>query len=1004
MAADINVVLDGLRFSSVDDYNGSATLTVTTSDGSLSSTDSFAVAVTAVTDIVPDAASTQVDTPVTINVLGNDKFENAGATITGVNGSAITDGGPAVMVTNGSVALVSGRLVFTPQTGFVGLVPSFSYTVTSGGADETANVDVTVSGAAPPVVVVPGAQTTNEDAPTVFSTANGNAIRVADADSGNLTATVSASNGTLTAKAFAGATIGGNGSALVTISGAAAAINGALDGLSFTGAADYNGQATLTVATSDGVLTNSETIAVAITPVVDIAADSVSTSENTAVSFNAVTGTNGASADSFEDPGRTVTEVTQGANGTVSFTAAGVLTYTPAAAYIGADSFSYTVSSGGVSEVATVNVTIALLNQAPVNTVPGAQTVDEDTVLAIAGISVNDLDGNLATTQLTAGNGTLTVSLAGGASISAGANASSTLTLSGSQAQIDAALATLAYQGSLNFSGTDTLTVLTSDSAGTPLTDSDTVAITVRAVNDAPVAVNDTLTAPENTPVTFATDLLVNDTDVDTPNAALTIASVTSGAGGAAVLNADGTVTFTPSADFNGAANFTYTVTDGALTSAAPATVTVRVVPVNDAPVAINDNLTATEGTPVTFAAADLLANDTDVDTPNAALTIASVTSGAGGTAVLNADGTVTFTPNANFNGAASFTYTVTDGALASTGAATVTVGVAAVNDAVPVPEPLPAPEPAPAPPPVAAAPTPPPVAGAPTPPPVAGAPTPPPVEAAPTPPPVAGAPTPPPVEAAPAPPPVAAAPAAPVSEPSVEPVPAVQAQPETVVQRPAAPAPTPAGPASTPAAPEAPAPVAAVPMQPAGTHSAMGAPAEDFGLVSDGILAPGHADRNLVAFARPVVEVPFKSVQPGAIQSRAVHVDAAEESAMVFARFNLTGRGEGASAEDVQRTLRSSVFSDQLDQLRGHLHEELELDKTVTVSVAGVSLGLSLVYVLWLIRGGVLMGSYLSALPAWRVLDPLPVLSRVDEETEEDDEALDAVTDAGGNPLRGFG
>ena len=851
LAADINVVLDGLRFSSADDSNGSATLTVTTSDdGSLSSSDSIAVAVTAVTDIVPDAVSTQVDTPVTINVLGNDTFENSGATITRVNGSAITDGAGAMAVTNGSVALVSGRLVFTPQTGFVGMVPSFSYTVTSGGVDETANVDVTVSGAAPPVVMVPGAQTANEDTPTVFSTANGNAVRVADADSVSLTTTVSASNGTLTARAFAGATLSNNGSAAVTISGTAAAINGALDGMSYAGAADYNGRATLTVATGDGTLLNSETIAVTMDSVVDIVPDSVGTSENTAVSFNAVTGTNGASADSFEDPGRTVTEVTQGANGTVSFTAAGVLTYTPGAAYIGADSFSYTVSSGGVTEVATVNVTIALLNRVPVNTVPGAQTVDEDTVLAIAGISVNDLDGNLATTQLTAGNGTLTVSLAGGASISAGANASSTLTLSGSQAQIDAALATLAYQGSLNFNGTDTLTVLAIDSAGTPLTDSDTVAVTVVAVNDAPVVANDGLAATEDTPVTFAAaDLLANDSDVDTPNAALTIASVTSGAGGTAVLNADGSVTFTPSASFNGAADFAYTVTDGALASTAPATVTVRVVPVNNAPVAINDNLaategtpvtfaaadllandtdvdtpnaaltiasvasgaggtavlnadgsvtftpnanfngaadfaytvtdgtltsaaaatvtvgvtavndapvaasdnvTATEGTPVTFAAADLLANDTDVDTPNAALTIASVASGAGGTAVLNADGSVTFTPNANFNGAASFTYTVTDGALTSTAAATVTVGVAAVNDAVPVPEPLPAPEPAPAP------------------------------------------------------PPVAAAPAEAVSEPSVEPVPAFQAPPETVVQQPAEPAPAPAGPAAAPAGPAA--------------------------------------------------------------------------------------------------------------------------------------------------------------------------------------------------------
>jgi len=75
-----------------------------------------------------------------------------------------------------------------------------------------------------------------------------------------------------------------------------------------------------------------------------------------------------------------------------------------------------------------------------------------------------------------------------------------------------------------------------------------------------------------------------------------------------------------------------------------------------------------------------------------------------------------------------------------------------------------------------------------------------------------------------------------------------------------------------------------------------------------------------------------------------------------------------------------------------------------VTVSCAGVSLGLSLVYLLWLVRGGVLMGSYLSALPAWRILDPLPVLARPDEETEEDDDDLAEGSDDGRNALRGFG
>ena len=84
-------------------------------------------------------------------------------------------------------------------------------------------------------------------------------------------------------------------------------------------------------------------------------------------------------------------------------------------------------------------------------------------------------------------SGTLNVGIAGGATISAGANGSGTLTLTGTQAQINAALATLSYQGNLDFNGSDTLTVLSTDSAGTPLTDTDTVAITVTPVNDAPV-------------------------------------------------------------------------------------------------------------------------------------------------------------------------------------------------------------------------------------------------------------------------------------------------------------------------------------------------------------------------------------------------------------------------------------------------------------------------------------------------------------------------------------
>ena len=125
------------------------------------------------------------------------------------------------------------------------------------------------------------------------------------------------------------------------------------------------------------------------------------------------------------------------------------------------------------------------MNDAPVNTVPGAQMVTEDTALAIGGVSVTDLDGNLSAVQLAVTNGTVTVSLAGGATISSGANGTTTLTLAGTQAQINAALGTLSYQGTLNYTGPDTLTVTSTDS--TAVTDVDTVAITVSPVNDAPV-------------------------------------------------------------------------------------------------------------------------------------------------------------------------------------------------------------------------------------------------------------------------------------------------------------------------------------------------------------------------------------------------------------------------------------------------------------------------------------------------------------------------------------
>ena len=121
------------------------------------------------------------------------------------------------------------------------------------------------------------------------------------------------------------------------------------------------------------------------------------------------------------------------------------------------------------------------MNDGPVNTVPGAQTAQEDTPLLIAGLSVDDVDSPTLTVTLSVLNGS--VAIVPGFALLAG-NLSDTATITGTLAEVNLALASVQYLGDPNFSGSDTLTVTTSDGA---LSDIDTVAITVVAVADAPV-------------------------------------------------------------------------------------------------------------------------------------------------------------------------------------------------------------------------------------------------------------------------------------------------------------------------------------------------------------------------------------------------------------------------------------------------------------------------------------------------------------------------------------
>ncbi|MEA1834546.1 Ig-like domain-containing protein [Methylobacterium durans] len=235
------------------------------------------------------------------------------------------------------------------------------------------------------------------------------------------------------------------------------------------------------------------TIDLAIAPVVDIVADTVATNEDAPVTFNVLTGTNGASADRFEDPGAFVSGVTQGAHGRVAYLPDGRITYTPDADFNGSDSFSYTVTSGGTTETATVSVTIAAINDAPVHALPATQRTNEDTDLVLSGanaLRVSDVDAGTGslTTRLGVGHGTLTVAPGSGAGVSGDGTGSVALT--GTLAQINAALDGLRYRPAADYNGADALTIVTDDhgnaGAGGPLSRTDTLALAVDAVNDAP--------------------------------------------------------------------------------------------------------------------------------------------------------------------------------------------------------------------------------------------------------------------------------------------------------------------------------------------------------------------------------------------------------------------------------------------------------------------------------------------------------------------------------------
>ncbi|MFL0911768.1 tandem-95 repeat protein [Vibrio parahaemolyticus] len=406
-----------------------------------------------------------------------------------------------------------------------------------------------------------------------------------------------------------------------------------------TPTADWNGKETITFTAKDPSNESiSQTVNFTVAPVVDIVADKATVVEDTPTIIKVL------GNDTFEGDDKVVSLDTNNgpANGTVSVNPDGSVTYTPNDNYHGTDSFTYIVTSGGVSESTTVSVDVTPVNDAPVAKDDTAIT-DEDTPVTIDVLpNDTDIDGDKLSIQ--------------------------SASVPETQGKVEIVDGKLVFTPAENFHGDAEITYTITDGA---LTDQATVNVTVNAVNDTPVvesSIADQTLAEDFTPYTI--DLNTAFSDVDNVDGELTFS--VSGNSNIQVAIVNGIATFTPTADWNGSEALTFTATDPSGESVSQ-TVNFTVAPVADI---VADSARVVEDTPTII---KVLGNDT-FEGDDKVVSLDTNNGPANGTVSVNPDGSVTYTPNDNYHGEDTFTYIVTSGGVSES--AIVEVNVTPVNDA----------------------------------------------------------------------------------------------------------------------------------------------------------------------------------------------------------------------------------------------------------------------------------------------------------------------------------
>ncbi|ABK43663.1 putative outer membrane adhesin like protein [Magnetococcus marinus MC-1] len=628
-----------------------------------------------------------------IDVLAND---------TGLDGMNINeDYGRLVTITTPpehgtALANANGTISFVPEANFVGTV-TFSYQVqeknavgvgTGQPSEATVTVEVMGVNDAPVVAMPLYALTAMEDSAIAVPE-----VMIADMDdptestTRNVKVVVSSSNGMLTLNsAGVNITSGANGSSSsLTLYGTLAKLNDALATLQYQGKAGFFGNDTLTVMVDDlgnssgeangsavlaQRLTASGHVDITVTPVNDepSAAQDVAKTvvQNTPLTFNPLLDY----VDRVEGDSVKVGNFTQPQHGELILNKDGTFTYIPDMDVKGVvDHFTFdVVDSGGAESLTSTTVTLSLV---AANQAPDAPEI----------VKMVDAGGTLSFTVLSGSEGDEFTDYEGDTMFVVAFD--NTTTNGGTVKLLHPTQGKLQYTPPAGMTiGEDTFSITVGDVNG-GLTETTVRVIVGARSNYEPIAASDHVSMDEDG-APLVIDVLANDYDLDSgTNTGLKIGAFdqTTTNGGKVVLLEDGTLKYTPKANFKGEDTIKYTVTDSLGASSKVGMVTVMVNSVNDDPVAMNDAISTAEDTPALIAA---LSNDHDFNDTGAyggeGLAIASVVQPEHGTVSYDSFGRFTYTPDADYNGEDSFVYTVVDSG-GKTAMATVTINVAPVGD-----------------------------------------------------------------------------------------------------------------------------------------------------------------------------------------------------------------------------------------------------------------------------------------------------------------------------------